>query len=137
MGKLSRLLLSRRAKTKRSPGEYSQIGGGLVCLISFCPSEGLPIGGQGNTRVISQTALDHFRTSLSSRKSDPYSVLLRRNKLPMALLDEALNPNTRKVGSCLGVKMPLFILHFSVPILSRLNLSAKPSVPRLRGNGLE
>jgi nuclear GTP-binding protein len=51
----------------------------------------------GNTRVISQTALDHFRTSLSARKHDPYSVLLRRNKLPMALLDDAANPNTRKV----------------------------------------
>ncbi|KAG1889684.1 NUC091 domain-containing protein, partial [Suillus fuscotomentosus] len=36
----------------------------------------------GNTRVISQTALDHFRTSLSTKKDDPYSVLLRRNKLP-------------------------------------------------------
>ncbi|KAH7915753.1 NGP1NT-domain-containing protein [Hygrophoropsis aurantiaca] len=50
----------------------------------------------GNTRVISQTALDHFRTSLSSKKDDPYSVLLRRNKLPMALLDDAANPNVRK-----------------------------------------
>jgi len=47
--------------------------------------------------VISQTALDHFRTSLSEKKDDPYSVLLRRNKLPMGLLDEAQNPHTRKV----------------------------------------
>ena len=45
--------------------------------------------GLGNTRVISQTALDHFRTSLASKKDDPYSVLLKRNKLPMALLDDA------------------------------------------------
>lgn len=50
----------------------------------------------GNTRVISQTALDHFRTNLANKKDDPYSVLLRRNKLPMALLDEAKNPNARK-----------------------------------------
>ncbi|KII94304.1 hypothetical protein PLICRDRAFT_27172 [Plicaturopsis crispa FD-325 SS-3] len=50
----------------------------------------------GNTRVISQSALDHFRTSLGSKKDDPYSVLLRRNKLPMALLDDAANPNLRK-----------------------------------------
>ncbi|KAG7100052.1 hypothetical protein E1B28_001836 [Marasmius oreades] len=50
----------------------------------------------GNTRVISQNALDHFRTSLATKKDDPYSVLLRRNKLPMALLDEAANPNARK-----------------------------------------
>ncbi|KDQ62852.1 hypothetical protein JAAARDRAFT_168132 [Jaapia argillacea MUCL 33604] len=50
----------------------------------------------GNTRVISQTALDHFRTSLGTKKSDPYSVLLKRNKLPMALLDDAANPSLRK-----------------------------------------
>ncbi|KAH8119755.1 NGP1NT-domain-containing protein [Phellopilus nigrolimitatus] len=50
----------------------------------------------GNTRVISQTALDHFRTSLTTKARDPYSVLLRRNKLPMALLDEAANPHTQK-----------------------------------------
>ncbi|OCH93004.1 NGP1NT-domain-containing protein [Obba rivulosa] len=50
----------------------------------------------GNTRVISQTALDHFRTSLGKRQHDPYSVLLRRNKLPMALLDDAANPHVRK-----------------------------------------
>jgi hypothetical protein len=51
----------------------------------------------GNTRVISQTALDHFRTSLQTKRHDPYSVLLRRNKLPMQLLDDAANPNLRKV----------------------------------------
>ncbi|TFK26755.1 NGP1NT-domain-containing protein [Coprinopsis marcescibilis] len=50
----------------------------------------------GNTRVISQSALDHFRTSLAGKKDDPYSVLLRRNKLPMSLLDDAANPHTRK-----------------------------------------
>ncbi|KAH9984043.1 NGP1NT-domain-containing protein [Russula compacta] len=50
----------------------------------------------GNTRVISQTALDHFRTSLQTRQHNPYSVLLRRNKLPMQLLDDAANPNMRK-----------------------------------------
>ncbi|KAI6163674.1 NGP1NT-domain-containing protein [Pisolithus thermaeus] len=50
----------------------------------------------GNTRVISQSALDHFRSSLSTKKDDPYSVLLHRNKLPMALLDDAANPNLRK-----------------------------------------
>ena len=54
-------------------------------------------GPAGNTRVISQTALEHFRDCLSSRRDDPYSVLLRRNKLPMSLLDDASNPNTRKV----------------------------------------
>ncbi|CAO1628446.1 unnamed protein product [Sympodiomycopsis kandeliae] len=42
----------------------------------------------GNTRVISQDALDHFRTSLASKVDDPYSVLLRRNKLPMSLIQD-------------------------------------------------
>ncbi|KIO20371.1 hypothetical protein M407DRAFT_30004 [Tulasnella calospora MUT 4182] len=43
----------------------------------------------GNTRVISQDALSHFRNAMSERKEDPYSVLLRRNKLPMSLLDDS------------------------------------------------
>jgi nuclear GTP-binding protein len=43
----------------------------------------------GNTRVISQDALDHFRESLGARTDDPYSVLLRRNKLPMSLIQDA------------------------------------------------
>ncbi|KZT44300.1 NGP1NT-domain-containing protein [Sistotremastrum suecicum HHB10207 ss-3] len=44
----------------------------------------------GNTRVISQTALDHF-------PYDRYSVLLKHNRLPISLLDDALNPNSQKV----------------------------------------
>lgn len=42
----------------------------------------------GNTRVISQDALSHFREALGERKTDSYQVLLRRNKLPMSLLNE-------------------------------------------------
>ncbi|KAL6950181.1 GTPase required for pre-60S ribosomal subunit nuclear export and maturation [Hanseniaspora vineae] len=42
----------------------------------------------GNTRVISQDALQHFRDALGEKKNDTYQVLLRRNKLPMSLLDE-------------------------------------------------
>ncbi|KAG8914048.1 GTPase required for pre-60S ribosomal subunit nuclear export and maturation [Tulasnella sp. 417] len=34
-------------------------------------------------------ALKHFRNAMSERKEDPYSVLLRRNKLPMSLLDDS------------------------------------------------
>ncbi|KAH3671455.1 hypothetical protein WICMUC_004587 [Wickerhamomyces mucosus] len=45
----------------------------------------------GNTRVISQDALTHFREALGERKTDSYQVLLRRNKLPMSLLDEKDN----------------------------------------------
>ena len=105
MGRSSKLLLFRKAKTKLSLEESNLIVDGLVRLNSSCNFVRLETTDNcllgvflGNTRVISQTALDHFRTSLSARKDDPYSVLLRRNKLPMALLDDAANPNLRKVG---------------------------------------
>lgn len=42
----------------------------------------------GNTRVISQDALQHFRDALGETQHDSYQVLLRRNKLPMSLLEE-------------------------------------------------
>ncbi|CDK28528.1 unnamed protein product [Kuraishia capsulata CBS 1993] len=42
----------------------------------------------GNTRVIAQDALTHFREALGDKKRDSYQVLLKRNKLPMSLLDE-------------------------------------------------
>ena len=42
----------------------------------------------GNTRVIAQDALNHFREALGATQKDSYQVLLRRNKLPMSLLEE-------------------------------------------------
>lgn len=42
----------------------------------------------GNTRVIAQDALTHFREAMGERKHDSYQVLMKRNKLPMSLLDE-------------------------------------------------
>jgi nuclear GTP-binding protein len=39
-----------------------------------------------NTRVISQDALSQFRNAVAEKASDPYSVLLRTNKLPMSLI---------------------------------------------------
>ncbi|WVQ76756.1 nucleolar GTP-binding protein 2 [Cryptococcus sp. DSM 104548] len=50
----------------------------------------------GNTRVISQDALDHFRTALKEQKADPYSVLLKRNKLPMGLLQDESVDNAKR-----------------------------------------
>lgn len=55
----------------------------------------------GNTRVISQDALDHFRTSMGSRVNDPYAVLLRRNKLPMSLLQEGTSTKASGKNSSL------------------------------------
>ncbi|GLB18493.1 GTPase required for pre-60S ribosomal subunit nuclear export and maturation [Aspergillus tubingensis] len=47
----------------------------------------------GNTRVISQEALSSFREAVAERASDPYSVLLKTNKLPMSLIrdDKGVN----------------------------------------------
>lgn len=68
--------------------------GNIVRAAEFQSSEAKPGRVQpdrrwfGNTRVISQDALDHFRTALGNKAHDPYSVLLRRNKLPMSLIQE-------------------------------------------------
>lgn len=41
-----------------------------------------------STRVISQDALQHFRDALGETQKDSYQFLLKRNKLPMSLLEE-------------------------------------------------
>ena len=50
----------------------------------------------GNTRVISQDALQSFRTAMAERASDPYSVLLKSNKLPMSLIHDGPTKNGLK-----------------------------------------
>ncbi len=42
----------------------------------------------GNTRTVSQTELEKFRDEMSTQAADPLSVILRRKKIPMALLKE-------------------------------------------------
>ena len=41
-----------------------------------------------NTRVISQKDLESFRDAVSEKKDDPYTFLMRQNKLPMSLLND-------------------------------------------------
>lgn len=43
----------------------------------------------GNTRVISQDALEHFRNAVKATQKDSFQVLLKRNKLPMSLVEES------------------------------------------------
>jgi nuclear GTP-binding protein len=43
----------------------------------------------GNTRTISQTDLENFREEMTVKAADPYSVILRRQKIPMALLKDS------------------------------------------------
>ncbi|BGP47357.1 GTPase required for pre-60S ribosomal subunit nuclear export and maturation [Rhodotorula kratochvilovae] len=50
----------------------------------------------GNTRTISQTALDHFRENLKDKINDPYAVVLKQNKLPMSLLTDAVRGGNKQ-----------------------------------------
>lgn len=47
----------------------------------------------GNTRVISQDALNAFRGAVEAQQADPYSYLLRQNKLPMSLIRDTTTKN--------------------------------------------
>lgn len=95
MVKSLKLLLFKREKKTRNQVESCLIEGGLVSV--WWRIIRISLTNLGNTRVISQTALDHFRTALKEQKADPYSVLLRRNKLPMGLLEDE-SKTTGKVG---------------------------------------
>ncbi len=48
----------------------------------------------GNTRVLSQRELDNFRDEMTTKEADPYSVVLHRKKIPMALLQESAKIGT-------------------------------------------
>lgn len=49
-----------------------------------------------NSRVIGQDALTAFRAAMAERSSDPYSVLLKTNKLPMSLIRDSQTKNGLK-----------------------------------------
>ena len=44
----------------------------------------------GNTRVVGQGELERFRAEMGERVKDPYSVVMRASKLPMALLGDGV-----------------------------------------------
>jgi nuclear GTP-binding protein len=49
-----------------------------------------------NTRVISQDALESFRSAVQAQAADPTKFLMKRNKLPMSLIEEKGNINGLK-----------------------------------------
>jgi len=57
----------------------------------------------GNTRVVTSTDLDKFREEMSEKVADPYSVVLRRKKLPMGLLRDAADLSSRGKGLGAGL----------------------------------
>ncbi|KAF1816836.1 NGP1NT-domain-containing protein [Eremomyces bilateralis CBS 781.70] len=63
-----------------------------------------------NSRVISQTALNAFRDAVTAQTSDPYSYLLKRNKIPMTLIRDNLHENGVKKHKA---KMALETMPFS------------------------
>lgn len=83
----------------------------------------------GNTRVISQKALDHFRTSLAERQADPYSVILKQNKLPMSLLQSDAD---RAAESGKGMKVDLVTAE---PFDQTFGPKQRRKRPRLDGAG--
>jgi len=42
----------------------------------------------GNTRVVTQTALQKFQEEMTKAMKDPYKVVLNQTKLPISLLNE-------------------------------------------------
>lgn len=42
----------------------------------------------GNTRVVGQAELTRFREEIAAKKDDPYSMLLKHNRLPMSLVTD-------------------------------------------------
>ncbi len=57
----------------------------------------------GNTRVVGATELDRFRQEMTDRVADPYSVVLKRKKLPMGLLQDAAEVLAAKHGGRNGL----------------------------------
>lgn len=51
----------------------------------------------GNTRIITQTALDTFRNEMIKRKNDPYSILLKQSQLPTSLLNDSRISHNSKI----------------------------------------
>lgn len=49
----------------------------------------------GNTRVIGQKQLENFRTEMSTKVNDAYTVLLKEKKLPLQLLED---PEAKRKG---------------------------------------
>ena len=52
----------------------------------------------GNTRVVGAKELDEFRAEMGKRVADPYTVILKRKKVPMGLLATAGAVSEDKIG---------------------------------------
>ncbi|KAF2867870.1 NUC091 domain-containing protein [Massariosphaeria phaeospora] len=83
-----------------------------------------------NTRVISQDALNSFREAVQAQQSDPTTYLLKRNKLPMSLIEETKNVNGLKVHAAK-------IAISSAPFSDTFGPKAQRKKPRLAFSSVE
>lgn len=80
----------------------------------------------GNTRVIAQDALTHFRDAMGEKSQDSYQFILRKNKLPMSLLEES-NKSTNPTSNVLETE----------PYAQTFGPKAQRKKPRVAVNSLE
>jgi nuclear GTP-binding protein len=78
----------------------------------------------GNTRVIAQDALNHFREAIGAKTGDAYQFLLKRNKLPLSLLEES-------------AKTPSVNIVETEPFNQTFGPKAQRKKPRVAVNSLE
>ncbi|KAF3032578.1 GTPase required for pre-60S ribosomal subunit nuclear export and maturation [Didymella keratinophila] len=83
-----------------------------------------------NTRVISQDALDSFRSAVQAQASDPTTFLMKRNKLPMSLIEEKGNINGLKQH---GAKIAVA----SQPFSETFGVKAQRKKPKLDFSSIE
>ena len=67
----------------------------------------------GNTRVISQSALQTFQEEMKKAMKDPYKVVLNQTKLPISLLNEKAKVLFPIICNCFFTSLLLFMT--SVP----------------------
>lgn len=83
----------------------------------------------GNTRVIGQKQLDQFRTEMSSKVNDAYTVLLREKKLPLQLLED---PETK-----VGVKQARASLLATQPFADTFGPKKQRKRPKVSAESLD
>ena len=92
---IMRLNMYKRGKPLRN--KDGKVIGGSLMMSTKAGGQLLPNSARvapdrrwfGNTRTMSQTELDKFREEMTLKEADPYSVVLRRKKIPMALLQDS------------------------------------------------
>jgi nuclear GTP-binding protein len=92
---IQRLNMYNSGKPIRNKG--GRVVGGQFMMSTKAGGQDLPSSARvapdrrwfGNTRTISQTELEKFRDDMTVKAADPYSIVLRRKKIPMALLQDS------------------------------------------------